>query len=157
LIDFEQNYRFELSVAVLVVMAVSMWSHARKGDIALVTISALLVSSTWVGMSYYYYQSFAIVVGALLLRDPGRLTARLGVLDKSSSGHGRISAFLIVAATSNTMFNLPIDSSLFGWYVGDDGSISEVTSISRTFTIPLWMLAIAVSNLGWRRRSVAVT
>ncbi len=157
LTDFEQQYRFELSLVVLFAIVVSMAMHARRGNIALVTVSGLLISSTWVGMSYYYYQSFAIVVAALLLRDPRTPASRCGVMDEQSGAPFRLSALLIVVATSNSMFNLPIDASVFGWYLGDSGSVSEVTSVSRTLTTPLWLLAVGVSMFGWRRRSTAVS
>ena len=156
LTDFEQQYRFELSLVVLVAIVVSMAIHARRGNIALVTISGLLISSTWVGMSYYYYQSFAVVVAALLLRDPRKPATRCGVMDERPGVPLRLSALLIVVATSNSMFNLPIDASVFGWYLGDSASVSEVTSVSRTLTTPLWLLATGVSMFGWRRRSAAV-
>lgn len=156
LTSFEQNYRFELSLVLLFVIAVTMAIHARRENVELVTISGLLVSSTSVGMSYYYYQSFALVVAALLLRDPRNSVNRRGILDKPAGTAFHMTAFLTVVATSNTMFNLPIDASVLGWYLDDNGSVAEVTSVSRTLTIPLWLLAIAASMFGWRRRSAAV-
>ena len=70
---------------------------------------------------------------------------------------GLAAAALLTAAAASTMFNLPIDSAYFGWYTNEMGVVVEATSISRSFTVPLWVIAIGCVLSGWRRRSAAVT
>ena len=154
LTDFEYANR---NVIVLVVLLVSLAvarvaAHQRRND--LVVIIGLVVASLCVGTTYYYYQCYVLVVAALIIRDPRVVDGRRGVLD--TAGRTSLSNALLTVAAASTMFNLPIDSAYFGWYTNEMGVVVEATSVSRSFTVPLWVVAIGAVLAGWRRRSAAV-
>jgi hypothetical protein len=154
LTDFEYANR---NVIVLFVLLASLAvarvaAHQRRND--LVVIIGLVVASLCVGTTYYYYQCFVLVIAALIIRDPRVVEGGRGILD--SAGRTSLSNTLLAVAAASTMFNLPIDSAYFGWYTNEMGVVVEATSVSRSFTVPLWVVAIGAVLAGWRRRSAAV-
>ena len=154
LTDFEYANR---NVIVLVVLLASVgvaWAAARQRRNDLVVIIGLVVASLCVGTTYYYYQCFVFVVVALIIRDPRVVDGRRGTLD--TAGRTSLSNTLLAVAAASTMFNLPIDSAYFGWYTNEMGVVIEATSISRSLTVPLWVVAIGAVLAGWRRRPAAV-
>lgn len=155
LTDFEYANRNIIVLLLLVATTGLAWLAARRRRSELVVIIGLVVASLSVGTTYYYYQCFVLVIAALVIRDPRTADGRSGVLDVVR--RPALPTLLIGIATASTMFNLPIDSAYFGWYTNELGVVIEATSISRSFTVPLWVTAIGVALVGWRRRSAAVT
>lgn len=154
LTDFEYENRNTIVLLVLLVSTAVARVAARRSRNDLVVIIGLVVASLCVGTTYYYYQCFVFVVAALITRDPRVLEGSRGILD--APNRTSTSTALLTVAAASTMFNLPIDSSYFGWYTNEMGVVIEATSVSRSFTVPLWITAIAAVLTGWRRRSAAV-
>ncbi len=111
-------------------------------------IFSLVLGSLLVPTSNFYYQNFVVVIVALIIRDP------LG--DHTSLNHGTMNnlnlagvtrsfvKWLIVFATLNSSFNLPISSEgLPIW--GTNFGIP--TSVSRILVGPLWLLVLVGINL----------
>ena len=154
LTDFEYAHRNAIVLVVLLVSTAVARVAARQSRNDLVVIIGLVVASLCVGTTYYYYQCFVLVVAAIIIRDPRVAEGSRGILD--AANQTSTSTALLTVAAASTMFNLPIDSSYFGWYTNEMGVVIEATSVSRSFTVPLWITAIAAVLTGWRRRSAAV-
>jgi len=154
LTDFEYSNRNSIVLVLLLASTAAAWVAARQRRNEIVVIIGLVVASLCVGTTYYYYQCFVLVAAALILRDPRSNAGTYGVLD--GSGRATPSVMLLAVSAASTMFNLPIDSAYFGWYTNEIGVVTEATSISRTFTVPLWVAAVIVALAGWRRSHAAV-
>jgi hypothetical protein len=155
LTDIEYAHRNTIALVVLFASVVIAFVAARQRRNEIVVVIGLVAASLFVGTTYYYYQCFVLVVAALIIRDPRVVDEGRGVFD--TAGRTSASTALLTAAAASTMFNLPIDSAYFGWYTNEMGVVVEATSISRSFTVPLWVIAIGCVLSGWRRRSAAVT
>ena len=111
------------------------------------TIVSLATASLIIPVSNFYYQNFCIVLVALILKHPNRgEESDHGVLDRiEANGYmSRISKYLLVAATINSCFNLPISINSFAFLREPFG---RHASISRIVVAPLWLLLIGSINI----------
>jgi hypothetical protein len=127
-----------------------------------IVIWCMTVAAFIVSISYFYYGVFALVIGALLVADPSepQILEDGGVLDVEPAGSAdtrsglRESAFawMVIAATAITLFQLPVPVDMLGV-----PGAQPYSSLSRIVITPAWILVfvLAVAGALARRRKGA--
>jgi hypothetical protein len=113
------------------------------------SIVSICTASLIIPQSNFYYQNFCIAIIAIILKDPHPPThtkTGTGILDRQSdSGQlSTLSKYLLIAATVNSCFNLPISVQSFSFLSNE---INVHSSISRVIVAPLWVFVICSINL----------
>lgn len=110
-------------------------------------IVSLVIGSLLVPTSNFYYQNFVLVIIALILKYPLGHTnfLKYGTMDEHGlvGGSRSFVKWLIIIASLNSCFNLPISSEGLS-VIGTSFGIP--TSISRQFVGPLWLAVIIGIN-----------
>ena len=113
------------------------------------SIVSICTASLIIPQSNFYYQNFCIVIIAVILKDPHipiHTKNGSGILDRRSTllQCSKLSKYLLIAATVNSCFNLPISEQSISFLSNE---IDIHSSISRIVVAPLWILVICSVNL----------
>lgn len=125
---------------ILLILLVAVFFVAKSASKLHLIVVSLICSSLVIGTSWMYYQVFALVVAALILRNPENSdnSPRSGALDyKTTSKSDKLIKTLIIFATLNSCFNLPIDSDILPF-----DYVESSSSVSRFFVGPMWLLVL---------------
>jgi hypothetical protein len=137
---FVYDHSERILFLILIVLVVAIFIAAKRSSKTHLVVASLVCSSLVIGTSWMYYQVFALVVAALLLRNPeisGKSTSG-GVLDyRTTCKLDKLVKLLIVIATLNSCFNLPIDADILPF-----DYVEQSSSVSRLLVGPLWLLVV---------------
>jgi hypothetical protein len=137
---FVYNHSSVIIFLALLGLIVALFFYGKKSSKLHVVIVSLVSSSLLVGVSWTYYQVFALVIAALLVRHPigDENKSCRGVLDEKANDYLDLVIKTVIAmATLNSCFNLPIEASVL-----PIDYIAPLSSISRVFVAPLWTLVL---------------
>ena len=137
---FVYDHSQQIMYLILLVLVIAVFFSAESSSKFHLVVISLVCSSLVIGTSWMYYQVFAIVIAALILRNPEDpvVSPRRGILDyKTSSNLDKFIKILIIIATLNSCFNLPIDSDVLPF-----DYVQPSSSISRLFVGPMWLLVL---------------
>jgi len=125
-------------LALLVICLLVLLVGRHIGTLGALFISLPLASFA-PGVSWSYYQVFAVVLAAFLVTDhtqDGKSTDESRIDHEVNTGSmGRPTAWFAIIATAITCFNLPLEADILPFYVGQ-------YSISSAFVAPLWACVI---------------
>ena len=133
-----------ITTAILItgVLVLPLIIIGKQSNLFGLTVISMVVASIFVPTSNYYYQVFATVIAAMIIRNPHADANKTGgILDNYLflSKIGRVTNWAILAATLNSCFNLAVPeavSPIRSTNLGMDASIS------RMFVGPLWVIAL---------------
>ncbi len=139
---FVYNHSSLITLLALSGLIVALFFFGKKSSKLHVVIVSLVSSSLLVGVSWMYYQVFALVIAALLVRHPidDENKSYRGVLDSKANDYLDLLIKIVIAmATLNSCFNLPIEASVL-----PIDYVAPLSSISRVFVAPLWTLVLVL-------------
>jgi hypothetical protein len=105
--------------------------------------------SFFVNTTYIYYTNFAIVICALILRDPESHTGNSAQGHRFKVEHYRILSYLLVFIICFTLYNLPIPTSV----ILPDLFSNELSSVSRLLISPLWFSWCVIAIFAFFRKA----
>jgi hypothetical protein len=114
----------------------------KQSNVFGITVISLVIPSIFIPTSNYYYQVFAPVIAAFIIRNPQLTTINnTGILDGQifSSRVGGAVKWVILIATLNSCFNLAISDNLLPFM---PYSSLMPGNISRVFVGPFWVIAM---------------
>jgi hypothetical protein len=106
------------------------------------TVISMVISSIFIPTSNYYYQVFAPVIAALIIRNPQlTISDNGGMLDSHifTSKIGGAAKWIILIATLNSCFNIAISDNLLPFMTYESLGPGNV---SRVFVGPFWVIAM---------------
>ena len=137
---FVFDHSQQMLFLILIVLVVAIFLAAKRSSKIHLVVASLVCSSLVIGISWMYYQVFALVVAALLLRNPeiSCKSPSSGVLDYGTTCRlDKFLKILIVIATLNSCFNLPIDADILPF-----DYVEQSSSVSRLLVGPMWLLVL---------------
>lgn len=114
----------------------------KQSNLFGLTVISMVISSIFIPTSNYYYQVFAPVIAALIIRNPQLTTIdNTGILDGQifTSRIGGAVKWIILVATLNSCFNIALSDNLLPFMTYESWRPGNV---SRVFVGPFWVIAM---------------
>lgn len=131
-------------VVVTIALSLPFLIIGKQSNLFGLTIISIVVASIFIPTSNYYYQVFAPVIAAIIIRNPGTSSNHnAGILDSQifTSKLGVATKWVIMIATLNSCFNLAISDNLLPFMTY---SSLMPGNISRVFVGPFWVIAMVL-------------
>jgi len=132
----------QTTILVTLTLVLPLIIIGKKSNLFGLTIISMVIASIFIPTSNYYYQVFAVVPAAMIIRSPHTDTSKTGgILDDHmfQSNISWLAKWAILIATLNSCFNLAISDNLLPFMA----DISKMPgNVSRFFVGPTWVITI---------------